>query len=150
MGTPAHPTFEGSDNPSPKPHGYWEYSQSKGTMTHVLPDGKRELAGMGYSGHGSALDDPEKQDAINQGPIPRGAWIIGPQRDHRLIDGKTLYGAMELAPGAGNATRRSDSLIHGDSAAHDHSASKGCIVLSRDVRDAIARSGDVDLEVVHP
>ncbi|MGH9519912.1 MAG: tlde1 domain-containing protein [Terriglobales bacterium] len=119
-------------------------------MTHVLADGKRELAGVGYSGHGNALDDPEKQDATNQGPIPRGTWIIGPQRDHHLIGGKTLFGAMELAPAVGNTTRRSDFLIHGDSVAHDHSASKGCIVLPRDVRNVIARSGDTVLQVVHP
>lgn len=103
-------------------------------MTHVLPDGTRELVGAGYSGFGSALDEPVDQNLGNVGPIPRGAWIIGPQQNHPLAYHRgTLWGAMKLTPGPGN-----------------HTASKGCIVLPESVRNAIARSGDPRLEVVHP
>lgn len=77
--------------PGPAPsHGYWEYSQSTGTMTHVVPDGARNLIATGYSGFGSALDDPAAQDEGNAGPIPRGTWVIGPQQEHQLSNGKQV------------------------------------------------------------
>ncbi|MGH9418017.1 MAG: tlde1 domain-containing protein [Terriglobales bacterium] len=134
-----------------KPQGHWEYSQSEGTIAHVFPDGARKLIGSGYSGFGSALDDPAAQDEDKLGPIPRGSWIIGPQQNHSLADGRgTLIAAMPLAPAPGNTTVRKDFWIHGDTAAHNHTASQGCIVLPRDTRNAIARSGDSRLEVVYP
>lgn len=119
-------------------------------MTHVLADGERRLIGVGYSGHGSALDDPAAENQFEEGPIPRGAWLIGPQLDHTLANKHVLPGAMRLSPAPGNSTRRTEFWIHGDTAAHDHTASRGCIVLPRDARDAVARSGITDLEVVHP
>lgn len=119
-------------------------------MTHVLPIGSRELAGNGYSGVGSALDDPAAQDEGNAGPIPRGSWIIGPQTDHKLANGKHLTVAMRLSPAPGNTTHREDFWIHGDTPAHNHTASSGCIVLPRDVRNRIAASGDAQLRVVYP
>lgn len=119
-------------------------------MSHVLADGTRKTIGTGYSGAGSALDDPGAQDEQFKGPIPRGNWVIGPQQDHPLPRGKTLWAAMKLTPAPGNATERADFWIHGDTAAHNHTASEGCIALPRDVRDAIARSGDSRLEVVRP
>lgn len=164
MGTKAapitgHPTSGWSDsslqlnktNPAKaKAPSYWEYSQSRGTMTRVAPDGTRELIGTGYSGLGSALDDPAAQDEHFRGPIPRGSWIIGRQQNHPMPGGHSLTAAMRLTPAPGNATDRTDFWIHGDTAAHDHAASKGCIVLPRSVRDAMARSGDSRLEVVYP
>lgn len=61
-----------------KAQGYWGYSRSKGTMTHVTPNGT--LIGTGYSGLGSALDDPAAQNESDTGPIPRGTWVIGLSR----------------------------------------------------------------------
>lgn len=119
-------------------------------MTHVSPDGTRKLIGTGYSGVGSALDDPAAQDEANAGPIPRGNWIVRPQQNHQLSNGKHLAAAMPLSPAPGNATHRKDFWIHGDTAAHNHTASQGCIVLPRDARDAIAGSGDSQLQVVYP
>ncbi|MGH2409345.1 MAG: tlde1 domain-containing protein [Chloroflexota bacterium] len=136
--------------PQAKPQGYWEYSQSKGTMTHVAPDGTRKLVGTGYSGVGSALDDTAAQDVGNTGPIPRGAWTIGPQQDHPLRGGRHLTAAMPLSPAPGNASHRNNYWIHGDTAEHNHTASEGCIVLSREARDAVAGSGDTQLQVVYP
>jgi hypothetical protein len=43
---------------------------------------------------------------------------------------------------------RGEFRIHGDSIAHPGTASHGCIILPRAVRDAIWRSGDRALEVV--
>ncbi|MGH9418143.1 MAG: tlde1 domain-containing protein [Terriglobales bacterium] len=119
-------------------------------MTHVAADGTRKLAGIGYSGVDSALDDPVAQDESSAGPIPRGHWIIGRQQSHQLANGKHLIAAMRPSPAAGNATKRTNFWIHGDTAAHNHTASEGCIILPRDVRDVIAASGDTQLQVVHP
>jgi hypothetical protein len=53
---------------------------------------------------------------------------------------------MKLAPDGHDARGRSGFLIHGDNLRHD--ASTGCIILSRDIREQISRSGDNVLEVV--
>lgn len=57
---------------------------------------------------------------------------------------------MRLTPAPGNTTDRQDFWIHGDTAAHNHTASTGCIVLPRDARNQIAGSGDTRLQVVYP
>jgi hypothetical protein len=43
---------------------------------------------------------------------------------------------------------RSGFLIHGDSIIRPGTASRGCIILAREIREQIAASGDADLEVV--
>ena len=55
---------------------------------------------------------------------------------------------MTLTPVGHTANGRTNFLIHGDSTNHPGDASEGCIVLSRTIRQAIAVSGDTDLEVV--
>jgi Protein of unknown function (DUF2778) len=119
-----------------------------------LADGQRNLIGFGYSGFGSALDDPAAQDDPYQGPIPRGDWIIGRQQDHTLREPQGHHNvrtaAMPLTAAPGNTTKRSDFWIHGDTPAHNHTASQGCIVLPRQARNQIADSGDTLLRVVHP
>lgn len=101
--------------------------------------------GTGYSGLGSALDDPAAKYERKKGPIRRGAWLIGKQRNHKLADGHgTLTAAMPLTPAPGNQTDRKDFWIHGDTAAHNQTSSQCCI------RDEIAASSDRRLQVVHP
>ena len=46
-----------------------------------------------------------------------------------------------------DANGRSAFLVHGDNSAGNHSASHGCIILNRIVRDRMRRSGDMGLEV---
>ncbi|HYE46677.1 MAG TPA: hypothetical protein VEA44_12995, partial [Caulobacter sp.] len=61
----------------------------------------------------------------------------------------TLFAADEPVPDdVHEATGRSAFRIHGDSVRAPGTASKGCIILPRAVREAIWRSGDRDLEVV--
>jgi hypothetical protein len=56
---------------------------------------------------------------------------------------------MALIPKEGTDTfGRSGFLIHGDSVAMPGTASHGCIILSRDLREQISASGDNQLEVV--
>lgn len=114
----------------------WTYSQSTGRLT--APDGA--LAGTGYSGNGAALDNPADQGEIGHGPIPQGQWTIGAFATYPHL-GEIV---APLTPCVGNDMdgREGGFFIHGDNAAMDHTASDGCIVLSRDLRQAIAASGD--------
>ncbi len=119
----------------------WTYHQRSGRL---LRDGA--LVGQGYSGDGPALadgrDNPAMEAVRGKGPIPRGRWRIGPLRTSRRVGPH----AMDLTPVGHDAHGRSAFMIHGDNTASD--ASRGCIILSRPLRQRISDSGDSDLEVV--
>ncbi|MBI1406177.1 MAG: DUF2778 domain-containing protein [Caulobacter sp.] len=119
----------------------WTYQQASGLLLH---DG--HCVGQGYSGAGTrrrdGRDNPEMEAAVGRGPIPRGRWRIGPPRYSRRVGPH----AMDLSPLGHDAHGRSAFMIHGDNAAGD--ASRGCIILSRALRERISGSGDHDLEVV--
>ena len=119
----------------------WTYAQKTGELQQ---DG--EHVACGYSGAGPGKNNPEMQNVPNIGPIPRGDWIIaGPPiqtRDHGPY-------VLRLQPEAATETHgRSGFLMHGDSKAHPGTASQGCIILPRAVREQVWQSGDRDLEVV--
>lgn len=117
----------------------WTYEQTTGRMSH---DGV--LVGTGYSGRGSGKDNPEMEDVVGVGPIPRGQWHIGPAYDHPHL-GPVV---MNLTPVGHDAHGRSAFRIHGDSIAHPGEASDGCIIQGHDVREKIASSADRVLLVV--
>lgn len=118
----------------------WTYSQSSGKLSR---DGI--LIGAGYSGLGPDKDDPATENVHNQGPIPRGIWAIGEAH----ADPELGPCVMALTPVLETETfGRSGFFIHGDSLAHPGSASHGCIVLDRNVRNAIASWGDHALTVI--
>jgi RHS repeat-associated protein len=125
---------------------YWEYSQSTGDLTYVDNNtAGRTYVATGYSGHGDGVNNPDMQDVQNVGPIPEGTWTIGGQYNHSRLGNHV----MNLTPATGTDTYgRSLFRIHGDNARGDQSASEGCIILSRDIRDRIADSGDNELRVV--
>ena len=55
---------------------------------------------------------------------------------------------MHLWPDAANQMfGRGDFLLHGDSIEHPGCASKGCIIMPRDVRQQVWQSGDRELQV---
>jgi RHS repeat-associated protein len=147
----AQPSGPGPTQPTQPAHGHWEYSQTTGQMVHVLADGTRVSAGTGYSGRGAGQNNPGAQYQSNTGPIPQGDWRIGPQQDNvtRGPHPHTLAASMRLESLPGTVTRtRAGFLIHGDNARGNNSASTGCVVLDRTVRDQIGRSGDNVLRVV--
>jgi Protein of unknown function (DUF2778) len=117
----------------------WQYRQSTGDLSR---DGRS--VGGGYSGHGVGKDNPTMEGERNVGPIPRGMYRIGVQFHHPTKGPVT----MGLNPVGHTALGRSAFLIHGDSIQHPGEASEGCIVLSRALRQAVADSGDTELEVV--
>ena len=117
----------------------WTWDQSAGLLSRA---GK---SWRGYSGATNGKNNPSMQAAKGVGPIPRGRWTITGRKDSPNTGPCTLV----LAPDAGTETcGRGDFRIHGDSIANPGTASHGCIILPRPVRDAIWASGDRELEVV--
>lgn len=118
----------------------WTYSQSMG----VIRDGNK-LEGEGYSGHDGGLNNGDMESIPDIGPIPRGRWEITHWYPH--YEGKgPIVG--RLAPIGHDAHGRAGFLIHGDNRETNHSASHGCIVAARSIREAWRDSGDPDLEVI--
>jgi len=88
------------------------------------------------------------QNEVEHGPIPRGRYTIGAV-EFADVDGPHGPFVLPLTPAAANEMfGRTGFLIHGDSIEHPGFASRGCIILARPTREAIAQSGDADLEVV--
>jgi hypothetical protein len=118
----------------------WTYQQSTGKLT----DADGILAATGYSGTGEGKDNGAFQQVHDVGPIPQGLWTIGAP----YTDPEKGPIVMALTPSPSTDTfGRSAFLIHGDSITSPGDASKGCIVLSRAARMAIASSNDLLLQV---
>lgn len=120
----------------------WTYSQG----THTLTDSSGTVVSTGgYAGNGAGLNNPAMQNVQNIGPLPQGTYTIGPQYKNP----NTGVATMNLTPAAtNNMFGRSLFRIHGDNAAQNNSASEGCIIQNRNVRDQIYNSGDTTLIVV--
>ena len=118
------------------------YQQSTGRFSR---DGA--LIGIGYSGHGDGLNNPEMEAVHNEGPIPAGSWTIGGAH----TDGPLGPMVMNLAPAPGfDALGRTAFRIHGDNDLLNHTASDGCIILGPQYRSQIAQAvaaGDTTLQV---
>jgi hypothetical protein len=118
----------------------WTFKITSGTLL----DAEGNQAGLGYSGHGDGLNNPAMCNVKDVGPLPQGNYTIGQPRDDNEV-GKF---AMPLTPSPTNTMfDRSAFFIHGDNPAMNHSASDGCIILGRPLRNLIASSGDTDLTV---
>lgn len=124
------------------------YSQSTGRLTDF--DGGA-LIGTGYSGFQEGRNNPDMQDRRAVGPIPRGFWRIGEVYDSARVGRRTipLY-KLDDSPGddVDAVSGRSAFRIHGDNPRGDQSASRGCIILPRVVREAIINSNHEILRVV--
>jgi Tlde1 domain len=137
----------------------WICKQSTGEMFHNSVDSVP--VGTGYAGRGAGLKNPSCQDVgttrsawvddpANAGPLPQGSYTIGPRQLNVTHEGIRLPASMRVFPKSGNQMfGRSGFLIHGDFAGDvGRMASKGCIILPRNVRNKIGHSGDKCLEVV--
>jgi hypothetical protein len=119
----------------------WIWDQSAGELRRA-----GALVSRGYAGNGRGVNNPAMQSAQGIGPIPRGRWKM---TELRLTGASTGPYTIVLEPLAGtDACGRSAFRIHGDNARLDQSASHGCIILPRAIRERIWNSGDRDLEVV--
>ncbi|ADG11404.1 DUF2778 domain-containing protein [Caulobacter segnis] len=123
----------------------WTWDQSAGTLSR---DGK--LVSRGYSGNGRGKNNPTLEGMPGIGPIPAGRYRIGAPYDSGSVGPYTLVlDAIDANPGddIDQRTGRGAFRIHGDSIKAPGTASKGCIILPRVVRELIWKSGDRDLVV---
>jgi len=119
----------------------WTYQQATGKV--LDPNGA--VIGYAYSGKGHYKNDPEAQAIHDQGPIPKGYYTIDSPRD-TVTHGPFV---LPLLPFADNQMfGRSGFLIHGDSVVHPGTASEGCIIAARYIREDIAKSPIKVLAVV--
>lgn len=115
------------------------------TVTGRMLDPNGDLAGTGYSGAEQFKNDPVMEGIHNKGPIPRGLYYIG-KPQNTVTHGPYV---LPLTPDPSNTMfGRYGFLIHGDSIVAPGTASEGCIIMPRGVREAIAISGDMDLRVI--
>lgn len=118
----------------------WTYDQSSGDMAR-----NGAVVSTGYSGNGRGKNNPSMQAAQGIGPIPQGLWGIVAVHDSPNTGPFTitLFPKPET-----EIFGRSEFRIHGDSIAHPGTASHGCIIIPRAVRDKIWSSQDRILMVV--
>jgi hypothetical protein len=117
----------------------WKWDQSAGELSRA-----GQVVSRGYSGLGRGKNNPDLQSAAGVGPIPAGRWKITERYDSANVG---PY-ALKLEPVGHQALGRSAFRIHGDSIANPGTASHGCIILPRAVRELVWKSGDRELEVV--
>jgi hypothetical protein len=118
----------------------WIWDQSQGILSR---NGK--LISNGYSGRNRGKNNPSMQDAKGIGPIPRGGWTMTSVKNSSATGPFTIV----LEPKQTTDTcGRSAFRIHGDSIKNPGTASHGCIILPRVIREQIWASGDRDLLVV--
>ncbi len=104
-----------------------------------------KIIAKGYAGAGSGKNNPAMEGDKATGPIPRGAWAMTAVRDSQNTGPYSII----LEPMAGtDAHGRSLFRIHGDSVAHPGTASHGCIILPRAIRERIWASGARVITVV--
>ena len=120
----------------------WVFQQSTGKLTN--PAGV--VVGVGYSGNGADLNNPAGQGDVKHGPCPQGEWTIGPFFDDPQKG--PIVAHLYPCPGNDMDGRDGGFMIHGDNPAMNYTASDGCLILSRPLREAIQASGDKGLEVV--
>jgi hypothetical protein len=119
----------------------WKYSQSTGALVNPTGSG----VWIGYSGRGAGLNNPVEQTVEGVGPIPQGEWTIGSFFDDPGGKGPIV---AHVTPVASTDTfGRSGFMIHGDNADANHTASEGCIILPRVVREMVMASRDRSLTV---
>lgn len=118
----------------------WIYDQSSGLLTR-----SGVVVSRGYAGRGKGKNNPSMQAAVAVGPIPQGMWKITERYNSKNVG---PY-ALKLVPEKGTETfGRSGFRVHGDSIANPGTASRGCIVLPRKIREKIWSSGDRELKVI--
>jgi hypothetical protein len=120
----------------------WTYAQKTGALRQ--PNGK--VVAKGYSGFDNGKNNPAMQAIHDVGPIPQGEWTITGPPFNTPEHGPFV---LRLLPSTTtNTFERSGFLMHGDSIHAPGTASRGCIIMPRTVREQVWNSGDTELEVV--
>ena len=118
----------------------WTYEQISGDLNSQ----SGTCVGQGYSGFGAGKNNPTYESVPDVGPCPAGFYNIEAPMD------TAEHGpyVLRLEPFAENKMfGRAGFLIHGDSKTAPGTASKGCIIMPRIIRELIWNSGDHQIEV---
>lgn len=121
----------------------WTFNRLHGEL--VDPAGEVKSTSV-YSGVPEDKNNPDFESVQNRGPIPAGLWTVV-----NLIPGETKHGpyVLTLLPQAGTKTfGRSGFLIHGDNVKEPGTASEGCIIVPRWLRELVWESLDRVIRVV--
>lgn len=92
-----------------------------------------KLLEVGYSGAPPCRNKSEYEHLPKSGPIPKGRYLIGRARFSERTGPVVLY----LTPIGHDAHGRTGFQIHGDHKKRPGTASTGCIILSRAVRESV-------------
>lgn len=118
----------------------WTYVQSNGDFFF-----NNEYIETGYSGKDpEGKNKPDKECDKDVGPIPRGYFTIGAEKQ------TPTPVTLMLTPENPNYCnpKRDNFLIHGDNIASPGTASIGCIILARKTRERVRDSVDKKMRVV--
>lgn len=129
----------------------WIWDQSEGALYHETSGRPRVLISRGYSGNGRGKNNPALQNVPGVGPIPVGRYKITKVYDSQNVGRFVLWLEpvdSKFGDDKHEETGRGAFRIHGDSIRAPGTASRGCIILPRAVREQIWRSGDRDLLVI--
>ncbi len=119
----------------------WIYKQTTGELFNA----QHQMVARGYAGKGVHKNKHESQHIVGEGPLPVGRYRINAPRTSK----KTGPYAMDLTPAAENVMfGRSAFQMHGDSIKAPGTASSGCIIMPRSIRELVWNSKDHELEVI--
>ena len=119
----------------------WTYEQATGRLL----DKNGKHVATGYSGTPQYKNNPDSQELKAQGVCPRGIYDL----DAPHKSARTGPYVMNMVPRPENQMfGRYAFQIHGDSIKAAGTASNGCLVFARNIREMIWNSGDHTVEVV--
>lgn len=123
----------------------WIWDQSEGTLSR-----NGVVVSRGYSGKGRGKNNPALQNVPGIGPCPAGRWRIMNRYNSKSVGpyALTIWAVDKHIDDEHDETGRSAFRIHGDSIRAPGTASRGCIILPRKVREQIWNSGDRELTVI--
>lgn len=118
----------------------WVYHQRTGELWR---NGKKIVTG--YSGNGAGLNNPDMQNVPRVGPIARGRWHMDGIYNSKQVGPYAII----LSPAPETETfGRGGFRCHGDNSAGDKSASEGCMIFPRAVREDMWQLNDHAIDVV--
>jgi len=125
----------------------WTYEQSTGKL--YSPDGLHVATGYA-GGNGGAnpagVNNHAMQDERNIGPLPVGAYVMDGVVSESHLGPMVIPLVYERS---NQMFGRNGFYIHGDRSSPARSASEGCIILPRAVREEMIASTDKQLVVIY-
>lgn len=124
----------------------WVYEQATGKLYN--PDGN--FVAKGYAGgncgkNPEGKNNPALQGVKSVGPLPVGIYTLGDP----VLQSHLGPFAIPLVPDSSNIMyNRGDFFIHGDAIDAPGSASEGCVIMPRNIRNNLWCSLDHQIQVI--